>query len=207
MKTGILALLMFTSISIFADNNKAYDSTSAIELASKFIAKLRTNTPFLYEDEVAFFGEKTLYSYVILQKLGYVNEKGQWIKAKPKYSYLCELIRLNSDFLLLKDPSGEYYFSGIQKIVSKDAKLYDSPFDANIAYVQEVKASPDGLVNSAKNIIIRYRIPQKKLDLPIFSDGKPLLEHMGFSLDPKGVPQLGEKELDALLKHMSSLDK
>ena len=198
--------VILMSQSVMGYDNKEYDSNGAIDLTYKFITKLRADTPFLYEDEVTFFGEKTLYSYVILHKLGYVDEKGQWIKPKPKYSYLCELIRLNSNFILLKNPARQYYFGGIPKDVAS-YDLYVPPFYSNIAFIQEQNSSPGGLVGYAKSVIIGFRIPQKRLDLPIFIDGKPLLESLGFTPDSKGVPELGKNELDKLVKHISNMDK
>lgn len=213
MKTLFLVSVIFMSQCVMGYEKKEYDSDGAIDLAYKFINKLRADTPFLYEDEVAFFGEKTLYSYVILHKLGYVDEKGQWIKPKPRYSYLCELIRLNSGLILLKNPARQYYFSGISKDVARIPQeassegLYDDLFYSNIAFIQEQNSSPSDLVGYAKSVIIGFRIPQKRLNLPIFVDGKPLLEYLGFTPDSKGVPELGKNELDKLVKHISNMDK
>ena len=198
--------LLFMSQCIFcAESN--YSSETSIGLANKFVTKLRANTPFLYEDEVAFFGELTMYSYVILHKLGYVNDSGQWIKSKPKYSYLGELIRLNSNFILLENPKEEYFFSGRPNYVTKDGLYEDDTFYAKIAFIQIQGFAQDGPVGNIRNIIIEYGIPKKKLDFPILIDGKPLVEYLGFIRDSKGVSELGKNELDKLVKHIAALSK
>jgi len=199
-------LLLLMSQFVFCDQFN-YSSDDSICLANKFINKLREDTPFLYEDEVTFFGNFSLYSYVILHKLGYVDEQGEWIKPKPKYSYLCELIRINSHFILLKQTYTQYYFAGGSKTVGKDG-LYDNSSYAYIGYVQEQHDySSADLVSNAKSLIIRYNKPRKSLDFPMLIDGTPFLKYLGFISDSKGVPELGKDELDKLVKHISVIDK
>jgi len=188
-------------------SDKEYDTDAAIALANSFVAKLRADTPFLYEDELVYFGGSLfLHSYVILNKLGYMDEKGQWLKPKPKYSYLGELIRLNSALILLDNPKKEYYFTGMSKTVTSTG-LSDTVLIARIAFVQEKNSAPNGFVGQAKSVVFGYSTPQKKLDLPLIADGKSVLECVGFTANPKGVPELGKNELDKLVEHISSLEK
>jgi len=205
MKKTFLFLLLLL---LFVQNSNAdkYESSESISLGYKFIMQLRANTPFSYEDECFFFGEKTAYSYVILHKLGYLDEKGQWIKKKPKYSYLCELIRLNSDFILLPRPCSEYYFAGAPQIVSNDGSLFESTLYGRLAYVQGPKVSQGEPIGNSKIVIITYRIPQKRIDFPILVNETSLAEKLGFVYDRR-VPRLKEDILNRLVEHINKLDR
>jgi hypothetical protein len=109
--------------------------------------------------------------------------------------------------MLLKNPKEKYYFSGLPNYVTKDGLFSDETFYAKIAFIQIQDLSPYEPVGNVKSIIIGYRIPQKRLDFPIFVDGKPLQEHLGFISGSKGVPELGKSELDKLVKHISAIGK
>ncbi len=206
MKKTFLFLLLLL---LFVQNGNAdeYDSNESISLGYKFITQLRTNTPFSYEDECFFFGEKTAYSYVILHKLGYLDKKGQWIKEKPKYSYLCELIRLNSDFMLLPRPCSECYFAGKPKIVSREGDLFDDNFYGRVAYMQGTTDPNDAPIGNSKIVIITYRIPQKRIDFPILVNETSLAEKLGFVYDSHRVPCLKEDILNRLVEHINKLDR
>ena len=61
---------------------------AAEPLPVQFIRSVRQDQPIPYQEELKFFSQLSLHSYVILYELGYVDNLGRWIKPRPKYSPL-----------------------------------------------------------------------------------------------------------------------
>jgi len=193
----ILILLGTISTSAFCND---FNANSAVTLAHSFIDKLRADTPFLYRDECTFWGEESLPGYIILYKLGYVNEQGQWIKPRPEYSFLGELIRLHAKKLLLDHPDEESFCANTIRTVMADNVLTESPFLAQVSYLQRPKRNEIG--GDARNIIFYFKIKQEKLDFPILVNGNSLLEQMGFEIDENGAWDINKDKLLELCSKM-----
>lgn len=183
-----------------------YDQSKANSLVKEFITQLRQNKPFSYEDEIKYFGELTLHSYMILQSLEYVDKSGQWLKEKPKYSYLCELIRLNSDLILMESPQSEYYFSNIYQI-PKENHFINSDLYAMIAYVQHKTPPLETKGEPAMIALFTYNIPHNKISFPVFINGLSFFSKIGFEIesfkDP--LPRFNESAKKKLISHMKQL--
>lgn len=204
-----LCLIMITGHA--KDYANEFDREKAINIAMGFISQLKRNQVFTYEDEVKYFGvELTLYSYVILEQLGYVNELGGWIKPKPKISFICELIRMQRDTVLLEKPFGEFFIAGIPCDSLHDGSR-DWLFDAQVIYIQKKEAEQGAYAGNCRMIMFYFRNSQQPgLRFPIFIDGKPLAPKLGFEyIDvsdiAKGVPRLKTNELKRLIEHIKHL--
>lgn len=179
-----------------------YESATSIDLARNFMDRLQVQQPITYEEECFYFGELTLYSAILLSQFGYIDESGKWLRDKPEYSLLCELIRLHASDYFLHGKKTEYFFASIPKIkINKE--LEDGIFNAFIAYVQE--RSDYSYLQASKTIIITYRIPQKKLDFPILIDGESLASQLGFSLNKDKRIVLNENAFSILKKHLMKI--
>ena len=166
-------------------------SEDAIKLTREFFFRLRENRSFSYDEELKFFPKESLYSSAILLQLGYMNEQGKWIKAKPKISFLCELLRLHKDTLLLPESNELCIFAGIPTDYVGNSKC-KWVFDAQIAVMQLYKE-----VNLFRQVTLFYRVPQKKIDFPIYVDGALLADIIGFKIT-NGIPVLDKNTLDKL---------
>lgn len=201
-------LIMATA---FSQDYARLDKGKAIDITIEFMSQLKKNQTFSYNDEIKYFGgELTAYSATILMQLGYINEQGNWIKPKPKISFLCELIRMNRNMILLEKSKVEYCFAGIpRQFSSSDNSWHDWIFAFQTVYVQ-AKTSMDENVGDIKMIIFFFRAPQQGLDFPIFVDGKPLadllgFEHIDISNIAKRIPRLKKYELSKLIEHIKHL--
>ena len=95
MKTFIFLILLLSSgMDVWALSNREVES---IKLVKSLIMKLKTNKPFVYSEAQNY---SSLMDYTILFQLGYQDKAGRWLKAKPKYSYICELLRQNRELIL-----------------------------------------------------------------------------------------------------------
>lgn len=196
-------LLLFMNIMVLGEE---FNSDKACTLTHDFLTQLKDNTPFTYKDEEKYFGKITLYSAYTLMQLGYIDEKGAWKKPKPPYSYLCELIRINSSLLFMKKAETQYVFAGIPHIILENNSFSSQLFSAKVAYVQHEKSTSASLTSEAKIVIFHYRIPQNKLDFPIYINGKSFAELIGYELSPDGIPVLKSEILKKLVEHIESLE-
>ena len=199
-KIVMIIAVMILGTTIMA--KERYESAASIDLARNFMDRLQVQQPITYEEECFYFGELTLYSAILLSQFGYIDESGKWLRDKPEYSLLCELIRLHASDYFLHGKKTEYFFASIPKI-KINKKLEDGIFNAFIAYVQE--RSDYSYLQASKTIIITYRIPQKKLDFPILIDGESLASQLGFSLNTDKRIVLNENAFSILKKHLMKI--
>jgi len=129
--------------------------------------------PFTYDDEVKYFGELSLYSAALLTDLGYLDASGKWIKQKPKMSFLCELIRTNRQQFMWEGNDSSFSFAGIPREFNKTS--YEWPIDGQVVFVQCKENTQNINV-----ILFYYRIPQQKIDFPIYINGDALSQKLGF---------------------------
>lgn len=173
-----------------------FDRGHAIRLTIDFLEQLERNIPFSYDVGEKFFSATSLYSYVILFQLGYMDEQGKWLKAKPKISFICELIRLKRELILQKNSSCDIVIAGnVANIDFKHHRYFQWPIDTLITCIQK---SNDKNTEEVKIIVFYYRIPQKKFDFPIWVNGTALATELGFVLNDKGIPRLRSDMLSKL---------
>jgi hypothetical protein len=207
----IVLLVLFFSTQLLFSSDELKEKSTSLSLTRIFFEKLKSNTPFKYEDEKLFFGEKTLYSYVILNKLGYLNNKGQWIKQKPKYSFICELIRMYRDKFMLQNPTFENIIEGNNFLLLQNRRIVKDSFYKYVVFVQKIKSKKLFKPAKLSVIVLQYRIPQKKLDIPLYVNGDFFPYIIGFREDSRNAellspkPDISKKILDKLVKHINSL--
>ncbi len=193
----IYRILYFVGICIMALPVKAieFDSGKAINLAHEFIVQLRNNKQFSYEDELKFFPELSLYSSALLMQLKYINQQGKWIKRRPQKSPLCELIRMHRDYILLGADivSKRYFFAGIPVFYNTEIGNRWS-IDAQISFIQQTD-------KKTKQVLFFYRVPQRKIDFPIFINDVDLSDKLGFKI-VNGIPVLDLTKLNSLVEYI-----
>ena len=188
-KTSLIAALLWT----------AFFLAAAEPLPVQFIRSVRQDQPILYQEELKFFSQLSLHSYVILYELGYVDNLGKWIKPRPKYSPLMELIRMNREVLWGKDIEKISYFTGQTQWFcnGKEGTLLFGALSCVIL------KSSDG---SSRTVVI-YRHNTRvntQIDFPITVNGQDVSAMLGF-VDKNGVPELKPDVLEKLKKHLDGL--
>ena len=175
--------------------------SEAIELTRRFIHKIEGRLYLTYEDEIVFFGEKSLYSYCLLLQAGYVDESGAWLREPPEYSLLCRLIRRFRRSILMRPCHQEQFFCGPPGLRSGTEKLVEAASFLNIAYMQ-ANFSEDEC--KARTVILKYRLAQKVFDFPVFVNGISLARLLGFRRTPTGRIEIPPPLMAELLKSMQS---
>ncbi len=210
----IFVLAAFFWSSVYGDERDCHVE-DAIRLAHKFIERLKTDTPFTYEEERYFFGsvENSYLAIMCAEEFGYLNKGFRLIfypkiifpKKTPKYSYLCELIKHHRDDILVKESIGETYSAG-RVYVSSDSILEHPDSDLysiRITYVQYYE-NEEGNERS-RNILISYLPRQKILMLPFTIDGVSLIEKLGVKKEGYSL-RLNKDSKTWLNEHFSKLN-
>ena len=222
MKTFICAILL----SLPFMNALAFDSNREIksmQLVNSLVIKLQKNTPFSYSDEEFYLGG--LMGFTILSQLGYQDKAGRWLKSKPKYSYLGELLRLKRQLIIppKKSSFNIYLSSNIIYGTNYTQKTYGKEQnDKTFIYVtlNWTSDSNEAFLCCTKNnyMTITFKVfapvsGYKKLIYfdDILVNGKPLPYLLGFRRKNVSkdsdlyVPYLPKKDLEALKLHISKL--
>ena len=218
MKTFIfmMFLLSFSQIAWSLDSREI----ESIRLIKSLVEKLQENKPFYYSDKTYLLG---YMEFTILSQLGYQDKARRWLKAKPKYSYMGELLRKNRELIVPNNSEMKIYASTTtfhKKKVGND-KIFVFDDDKTFVYV-----TLEWTLNADKSILLctknGYRVitfkilalksGYKKLYLDdTLVNGKPLPYLLGFRRKKFSedsdlyVPYLPKKDLDALKLHISKL--
>lgn len=191
-----IILVGWMIMNLLSAYSKDFNEEQAIKLAAEFLTQLRTNRQFSYDDERKYFPDMNLYSVVILSRLGYLDEKGVWLKAKPKISFLCELIRLKREFILQPECDNEIFLTGKTGSFSLKNNNYSQwPIDTLITCIQRNSRKKE---SHMKIIVFYYRIPQKRIDFPVAVNGVSLASELGFFINDNGIPELRSDILSKL---------
>lgn len=194
MKTLLCLILVGVSQVVMATN-----TPYAIELAHNFLKRLSVNKPITTSEMNEFFTDNNILNSTLLWQLDYIDEAGKYIKAKPKYSPLGELIRLNFSKFQIIDIQCVVAIEGEQRFLIKGDIVSTGTY-------KYVLFSDYGKNESTKlnTIIFTYSIPRKKLDFPIFINGQSLSKMLGFEYK-NGIPYFSIEERDKLKEHLNKL--
>ena len=172
-------------------------------LPISFIRTAMQTHPVPYEEEIKLFPELSLHSYVLLSQLGYVDSMGKWKKARPKFSPLLELIRINratvwgtADVLKME------YFTG-------DVKWYRDGREGDRMFYKLSCVILSFSQDESKTVVFTMHNTEmnRKIDFPITVNGKNLARMLGFVYKDgeEGVPQLDPSVLARLKDHLDNL--
>lgn len=217
MKTFFLMILFLLSFkTVLAQNSREIES---IKFVKSLVMKLQENTPFSYSDEEFYLGG--FMGFTILSQLGYQDKAGRWLKSKPKYSYIGELLRQNRELILSKKARMKIYASGTSL---QGEKIYDNKTFVYVT-LEWASNSKEAFLCCTKN---NYRIVTFTVFTPISGykksiyfenilvNGEPIAYLLGFRrkeilvehptrTQEVLVGYLPDKNLEALKLHVSKL--
>lgn len=226
MKNLIFIILLLSPFkTVWALNNNR--EIEAMQLVKSLIMKLQANTPFSYSDEKVFFGETSIPSFIILSQLGYQNKAGKWLKTKPKYSYIGELLRQNSQLIIKKNAEIEIYASTKIFYSNNEKSEYREYISNTFVFVTLIWTANarESFLCSTKNnyktilfeIMVNPAGTQAVIDIDgIIINGEPLAYLLGFrrkkitiksagKMQEKNIAYFPIKQLEELKRHLTSL--
>lgn len=212
MKKVLIILILSGSVfinSVVGEKNSSekQDIESAIYLFRDFISKIESETPFTFEEGLKYFGPIPTFNLntSLLIQLGYLSGKGEWLKPKPAYSPLGELIRSRKNLIFPENVMNATYLVGKERYFEKNGSIAEGSFYRMFIQVYREDQSPGNLigVEYVRKIPSYEPIDTSALKFPITVNGASIMEDLGFSRNSKGNWILAPEEIQELKKLLS----
>ena len=162
----------------------------AMELVNEFMERLKQDVPFTYEEGERFFPDNLSFTRGgLMILLGYESGLGRVAtKPMPRFSPLCEWLRINREKFLPEFPEYPQLFASRILTPGDGGALVPDHYESYLPFGVGVAYFSLDITRDSPMLTFFYSEEERCLLIPFLVNGRPVDAMLGFDLDKLGDP-------------------